>query len=351
MQSKEQQVFDAIKIHFDTDKRRVKFISYLIVSLLKITNCALSEWSRAIAQPTQRASRYKRLQRFVSQFRFSGRIYARLVWSVFGQGKQVVLTLDRTEYQMRGQWVQVLMLGIAHQGISIPLIWHTTNRRGNASQSARSALLRAFTTWLPLSSTGQRLYLAADREFIGPECRQAPFIPLIRIRSNALAGPRKTSQPVHKLFHTNQLRILRKPRLVYGQKLYLAGMHLPKGDYFIVATTTYLSNIASLYSQRWQIETLFGAYKSRGFQWEDCRVTHHRRIHTLLFVLAISLMWAIRTGEWLIKQGQLILQKRFKSGKTERSLVSMFRHGLDHLQDLALNQSDFQSLNKLLSCT
>ena len=174
MQSKEQQVFVAIKIHFDSDKRRVKFISYLIVSLLKITTCALSEWSRAIAQPTQRASRYKRLQRFVSQFRFSGRIYARVVWSVFGQGKQVVLTLDRTEYQMRGQWIQVLMLAIAHQGVSIPLIWHTTNRRGNAGQSARKALLKAFTTWLPLSATGQRLYLTADREFIGPECRQAP---------------------------------------------------------------------------------------------------------------------------------------------------------------------------------
>ena len=53
MQSKEQQVFDAIKTNFNTDKRRVKFISYLIVSRLKITNCALSEWSRAIAQPTQ----------------------------------------------------------------------------------------------------------------------------------------------------------------------------------------------------------------------------------------------------------------------------------------------------------
>lgn len=80
-------------------------------------------------------------------------------------------------------------------------------------------------------------------------------------------------------------------------------------------------------------------------------MTYHRRIHTLLFVLAISLIWATRTGEWLVEQGQLIIQKRFKSGKAERSLVSVFGHGLDHLQDIALNQSDFQSLTKLLSCT
>ena len=110
-------------------------------------------------------------------------------------------------------------------------------------------MLKAFITWLPLSTTGQRPYLTADREFIGPECRQAPFISLIRIRSNALVGAKKATQPVYKLFQTRQLRILRKVRLVYGQRLYLAGMHLPNGDYFIVATTTYLRNIASLYSQ------------------------------------------------------------------------------------------------------
>ena len=81
---------------------------------------------------------------------------------------------------------------------------------------------------------------------VKPPLRRSDFIPLIRILSNALAGPGKVSQPVYKLFHTSQLRILRKPRLVYGQRLYLAGMHLPKGDYFIVATTTYLSNIATL---------------------------------------------------------------------------------------------------------
>ena len=81
-----------------------------------------------------------------------------------------------------------------------------------------------------------------------------------------------------------------------------------------------------------------------------CRVAHHRRIHTLLFVLAMHLIWAIRTGEWLISQGQLILQKRFKSGKAERPLMSVFRQALDHLQDIAFNKPDFQALTKLLSC-
>ncbi len=43
--------------------------------------------------------------------------------------------------------------------------------------------------------------------------------------------------------------------LFVGEGTYEEHGGWPKGDYFIVATTPYLSNIARLYSQRWQIET------------------------------------------------------------------------------------------------
>jgi len=350
MQRKEEEVYDAIQSHFACDKRRIKFIAYLIVALLKLTNCSLSEWSRAVSQSTQRASRYKRLQRFVGSFQFSARLYARLVWSLYGKQDKVVLTLDRTEYQMRGEWIQVLMLSIAHQGISIPLLWHTRNRRGNASAAARASLVTAFRQWLPLQSH-QQIYLTADREFVGADIRQAGLIPIIRIRANAIVTHQGQRRAARTLFETTQWRKLRKPRLVYQQRLYLAGVKLPDNDYLILVSDRYLPNIAALYAQRWEIETLFGAYKSRGFQWEQCRLTHHQRIHTMLFVLAITLIWAIRTGEWLVKKGQTIPLKKLKTGKTYRKLLSLFRHGLDHLQDLALNQSHFHNLTSLLSCT
>lgn len=96
MQSNEQAVYDAIAEHFRCDKRRIKFIAYLVVALLKLTNASLAQWCLAINQPTQRASRFKRLQRFMSQFRFSARLYAQIVWQRYGQGREVVLTLDRT---------------------------------------------------------------------------------------------------------------------------------------------------------------------------------------------------------------------------------------------------------------
>jgi len=43
--------------------------------------------------------------------------------------------------------VQILMLGIAHKGVSIPLLWHTANRRGNSSKQSRLALLKVLRRW------------------------------------------------------------------------------------------------------------------------------------------------------------------------------------------------------------
>ena len=79
MQNNEQALYNAIAQHFQCDKRRIEFIAYLIVALLKLANASLADWSLAINQPTQRASRYKRLQRFVGQFHFSARLYAQIV--------------------------------------------------------------------------------------------------------------------------------------------------------------------------------------------------------------------------------------------------------------------------------
>ncbi|MCY7356404.1 MAG: hypothetical protein LH609_02860 [Rudanella sp.] len=103
----------------------------MIIALLKLADSSLAQWSLAINPNTQRASRFKRLQRFLGLFRFSARIYDQVIWHRYGQSDQVLLTLNRTEYKQRGEWIQVLMVGIAHQGISIPLLWHSANRRGN----------------------------------------------------------------------------------------------------------------------------------------------------------------------------------------------------------------------------
>ncbi len=348
MQSKEKEVFNAIKCHFTCDIRRVKFISCLIVSLLKLNDCSLSEWSKGVCLDILLSSKYKRLQRLLCGFRFGQRAYFKLVWSAYGQADQVVLTLDRTDYIQRGQTVQILMLGIAHKGVSIPLLWHTANREGNSSKQTRLALLKALERWAVVKP-GQKVYLTGDREFIGKEMWTGWFTPVIRVRANAAVVNGGKSCRADKVFGERRLKVLRKPRVVYGQRAYLTGMKLEGEDFLILMSRERVRGMAGIYAQRWQVETLFGAFKSRGFNLEKCRVNDHRRIRTLLFLLAIALVWAIRAGEWLVANGRKIPIKKLRTGS--QPLNSLFRHGLNHLQNIALNHAHFQKLDKLLYCT
>lgn len=353
MQSNEQAVYDAIQAHFQTDRRRIRFLAMLIIALLKLADSSLAQWCLAINQPTQRGSRFKRLQRFLGQFNFSARIYAQVIWLRYGQGKEVVLTLDRTEYKQRGQWIQVLMVGIAHQGVSIPLLWHTARRHGNSATIARKLVLNRLQKWIQPTQK-QNVYITADREFIGPEFRQANLIPLIRIRANALVSHQGKQQRVATLFDSPHWRVLRQSRQLYKTQLYLSGMRLSDGDYLIVYSDRYVFQSQRLYGLRCgsppgQIETLFGAFKSRGFDLEKCRVNHHHRIRRLMFVLSMALVWAVETGQWLLKEGQ----KRATRWVDDqlRYLYSLFRWGLDELRDRVLNNKPINKLMPVLSCT
>ncbi len=146
-----------------------------------------------------------------------------------------------------------------------------------------------------------------------------------------------------RLFACSCLRTLTKPRHVYGCKLYLAGQQLPNGDFFVVGSATKTRHLATIYQQRWQIETLFAAYKFRGFHLESCRVNRAKRLKTLLFVLSLALLWAIHTGLWLIGQGKQIPLKNVKNHPPQR-WKSLFRWGLDYLQNLLLNNLHYPPL-------
>lgn len=252
MQSNEKAIYEALKNHFSCDKRRIKFLALLIVSLLKLADSSLAQWALAINQPTQRSSRFRRFQRFVLQFRFSARLYAQVVWQHYGQGREVVLTIDRTQYQQGSQWIQFLVLGIAHQRISIPLIWTSANREGNCTLIARKALLKRLTDWIQ-PRADQRIYLTADRGFVGPEFRseattQWGLIPILRIRGNAWVGHQGRRRRARVVFDTPHWRSLRKPRKVYGSMLYVSGKRLPDGDFLILYSDRYLPTMGLLYA-------------------------------------------------------------------------------------------------------
>ncbi len=80
------------------------------------------------------------------------------------------------------------------------------------------------------------------------------------------------------------------------------------------------------YARRWDIETLFGALKRRGFNLEDSHLTHPKRLSTLLALLALAFTWAYLVGTWLHEQRSLKLKKHGYAPK------SIFRRGFELLR-------------------
>jgi hypothetical protein len=342
-------LFSQIKGYFCCDQRRIKLIAELIIGLLKLKQSSMAHWSKALPGDKELDSKYKQIQRFARFFRFSPRLYCQIIWSLYGQGQQVYLTLDRSEWKKRGKWVELVMVGIAYQGMSIPLLWQVYNGRGNTAYATRKALLVCFHNWVK-PTQDQRVWWLADREYVGKKWfeallkRKMHFC--IRLPKGAMLTQGNKQMKVHQLFECAHWRVLTKPRKLQGAMLYLAGQRLPDGDYFIVCSASKTPKLAAIYQQRWQIETLFAAFKSRGFNLEDCGLNLARRLKTLIFVLAIAAVWALRTGQWLIKQGKLIPLKQYKDQSKQR-WKSLFRWGLDHLQNIALNNLDFKHVIQL----
>jgi len=117
----------------------------------------------------------------------------------------------------------------------------------------------------------------------------------------------------------------------------------------VVVTSNSVETAIADYAKRWEIETLFGCLKRRGFELESTHFIDTVRLSKLLAVLTLALCWAHRTGEWLAQIKPLKFKKHGRKAK------SVFRYGFDYLRQIMLNlcqrQAEFRNALVFLSCT
>ena len=89
-----------------------------------------------------------------------------------------------------------------------------------------------------------------------------------------------------------------------------------------------------VYKRRWQIEVLFEALKSRGFNFEETRLREAKRLETLCGVLAIAFCWAYHVGAWRHRVKPIALKTH------QRPAKSLFRYGFDGIRQAVLNAAD-----------
>jgi len=321
--------------HLGWNKSRLGCLTRMILAMIAVRTVNLVDIACAFGGGNTKAlSNYRRLQRFFSGFEIDYAEVASLLFGLFAHDEKVYLSMDRTNWQWGKSPINILMLSLVHKGTAIPLYWSMIPSQGNSNTQARIALVNRFIHHFGNDCLAG---LLCDREFIGKDwfaylrSSRIPFY--IRIKCNAVTtNSRGQTADVWTLFlglkHREE-RVLRRTRTVYGIKAFLVGVRCDNGEQLIVATHTQDVRAIAIYRLRWEVETLFGCLKGRGFRFEDTRITDPLRIQKLVAVLAIAFAWAHRVGEWRHAHQRPITVK-----KHGRLAMSWFRYGLDFIREL-----------------
>ena len=342
----------ALQSSINGTKHALKLISKFVVAVIQVRSSNLVKIATAIESEAEPESVYRQIQRFLKNENEVSIDYLKLLKL---EGKLKVL-IDRTEWKFGNRWVNILTLSVAYKQVAIPIICEVMSQKGNATAEQHIAIIKKLVAELG----GQRIErIYADREFGSAELFKyliAERIDFhIRLRSSHLAG----GKSFKRLWGSAAARVKFKAKVrteVFGLPVYVSCVKYQKEgktEYLIVASRERNKNAIAEYKVRWQIETMFGCLKSRGFNFEETHLTMPEKISKLMMLLGLGLCLAMLMGEIQVA----ILEKvKMKLKKNKRYAKSLFRIGLDALQNALFNRhqarkdKQLQLFIELLSC-
>ncbi|WP_118840710.1 IS4 family transposase [Salinibacter ruber] len=329
------------------NRARMKLMARLTGALPMQTTTNLAQLAHAGKPQVETDSTYRRLQRFFAEFTFGYEALGRFLLDLVPTSPPYLAVLDRTEWHFGQTPVNVLMIGIAQNGIAFPVAWSVLDHGGGSGADEHTDLLKQF---LQIVDPEHIRALVADREFTGAgflrglKKREIPFV--IRLRKDRRIGPPSNERssrewslparmfartcPPEQAAHLNGLKGLGGAESVDSQ---VVTKRLEDGSFLILAGRQVSpDSMMNLYRKRWEIETLFAALKSRGFGLEATHMTKPDRIRKLLGMLALTYSWTRIIG--IDREAREGHPRECANGYPEKSL---FRYGLDRLRELTAN--------------
>lgn len=339
--------------HLSWHKARIRFLVLLITALCKRQTVNFERLAEVMDSPAQVSSCLRRIQRFFALFTIDKDKMASLLFSLLPCKTNLVLSLDRTNWQSGQTQVNIFMLSVCYEGIAFPLLWQMLPHKGNSNAAQRMDLIRRFIT---LFGKGCIAAIVADREFIGKQWLdhlQTERIPFhIRIKENMWFTKPDTGEKIrlswilqgcepHSIYH--------HPKMLYldSTLVYVSGMKIKGGEYLILVSYDSQQQALLRYKDRWQIETMFKAFKTNGFNLEQTHLREVARIERLVAVVSIAFTWAYKTGIYVHSKIKPIPVK-----KHQRKAYSFFKYGLRFIANALFAKPNLLNLSfAVLSCT
>ncbi len=281
---------DKLKVHKNNCGTVVDFL----LSMQKAHTINLSQMSNYSSKVgiIKQDSIYKSYQRLMQNSQIAQRDIANCIINMFGlDTSNLILSMDRTNWQYGNKDINLLVLSVCVEGTAIPLYWLELSSRGNSNTDERIQLLDLFIEDFGADKIS---YVLADREFVGNDwfdylCQKnVQFI--VRIKCNMHLETGRCSIKAGRLFGgASKYCLSSKIVEINGKKLLAQATRSDNNELVIVISNdTVASDLLVLYAIRWNIECLFGQLKTRGFNFEDTRITLPHRIGNLMKLIVLS---------------------------------------------------------------
>jgi hypothetical protein len=322
--------------HIELSDSRMTTLSWLALCFLRVGTVCVGRLAAYVESEALETSVLRRFERFFQHVRLGldGAV-ARIVVQLLRLDRQSwELSLDRTNWEFGKTSINILMLCVHWNGVGVPLMWTLLEKKGNSNSAERIALMQRLRKTFP----GQRIdRLLADREFIGKEWidwltnASIPFV--LRVKENMrVFNDSHASVPLSRLASGLRIgeRLSLKGTWRLGQSENDASLpvrigitRLKSKELLIVATSLASPKRAlELYRHRWKIESLFAALKTRGFNLESTNMTDPAKLSTLLSVLALASVIAVKSGAIAAAERPV---RRKSHGRPARSLAAYGR--------------------------
>jgi hypothetical protein len=268
------------KIPLAKNLSRKKFISSFLMGLLDSRKVQFQEIALHIESEAKLASVEGNIQSFFKEVAFDYEPVCLLLIMFLPSGK-VSLSIDSTEWDFGIYQCNILMIVAKNDAIGIPLYWELLNNKSGNRSSEDGLTLLAKVIKL-LGKEGIRV-VVGEREFIGikwiksnniPFCMRLPKGHLITLKNG-------DSYSIEALLKTSTERYF-QDTMVDGVWCNTMLKRLDKNEYLFLIGSFPAKQLGGLYRRRWCIETLFQAFKKRGFDLEATHLKCSKKLSKLL---------------------------------------------------------------------
>ncbi len=341
------------------NKARIRLIAQVVMALCKVQSVNLNKLSTGFETDGKATaeSSMRRLQRFLAEYSLDTDLIAKMVMKLIPFQGPYQLSMERTEWDFGSFRFNILALGIVYKGCAFPILFTMLPKKGNSNTAERVELIKRFIRLFGREALGS---LLADREFVGHKwvkyLEDNNIKYFIRIRENFMVhftnGQKVKASRLFSTLKVGEKATREKPVLVCGIRCYLTACKVKsrdnKPELQLIISYDQKNCPIREYENRWQIETMFKAMKTSGFNLEQTHLKDTERVGKLFALVMIAYTWAYKTGIYLHERVREIPIK--SHGRRAKSFV---KYGLEFLMQVLFDPFNKHKFNvfQVLSCT